>query len=98
MQVHVCEIAVGGGRGCDIGVGAKSALNGAYVDMAADGVVGDIAARRETYVAGATGAAEYPVRCYYRRCLPCWGNASVGTGMPFQTPGENPCATVVWDV
>jgi len=97
MQVHACEIAVGGGRGCDIGVGAESALNGAYVETVADGVVDDRAARRETYVAGATGAAEYPVRCYCRRCLPCPGDASAGTGMPFQTPGENPCAKVVGD-
>ena len=97
MQVHACEIAVGGGRGCDIGAGVESALNGACVETVADGVVDDRAAQRETYVAGATGAAECPVRCYYRRCLPCRGNASVETGMPFQTPGENPCARVVGD-
>lgn len=95
--MHVCVIAVGDerGRGCGIGgVGAESVLvDGARVDTAADGR----AARREMYVPGATGAAECPVRCYCRRHRPWRGNASVGTGMPFQTLGENPCAKEVVD-
>jgi len=100
MHVHVCEIAVGRGRGrgrgCDIDEGAESALaGGARVDMAADG---DRAARRETDVAGATGAAESPVRCYCRRCQLHRGNASFGTGMTFQTLSENPCARAERDV
>lgn len=99
------EIAVGGERvcGCDIGggrsgVGAESALaDGVRVDTAVDGAVGDIAAQRETNVAGATGAADYPVRCYCRRCQPRLGDASAGTGMTFQTLGKSPCARAAGD-
>ena len=68
-------------------MGAKSVL--------VDGTRKDGAARQETYVAGATGEAGCLVRCYWRRGLPCQGNVSVETGMPFQTLGNNPCARAV---
>jgi hypothetical protein len=76
----------------------ESALaDGVRVDTVADDAVGDIAARWVTNVAGATGAAECPVRCYCRRCQPCLGDASAGTGMPFQTLGKSPCARAAGD-
>jgi hypothetical protein len=79
-------------------VGAESALaDGVSVDTAADGAVGDTAARWETNAAGAAGAAECPVRCYCQRCQPRRGDASAGTGMPFQTLDESPCARVAGD-
>ena len=79
-------------------MGAESALaDGVRVDTAFDGAVGDIAAQRGTNVAGATGAADCPVRCYCRRCQPCLGDASAGTGMMSQTLGKSPCARAAGD-
>jgi hypothetical protein len=72
-------------------------VDGARVDTALGGDC-DSAAQWETDVTGATGAADCPVRCYCRRCQPLRGDASGGTGMPFQTLGEIPCARAARDV
>lgn len=78
-------------------MGAESALvDGARVDTALGGDC-DSAAQWETGVTGATGAADCPVRCYYRRCQLLPVDASGGTGMPFQTLGESPYARAARD-
>lgn len=79
-------------------MGAESALvDGARVDTALGGDC-DNAAQWETDVTGATRAAESPVRCCYcRRCQLLRDDASGGTGMPFQTLGESPCARAARD-
>jgi hypothetical protein len=76
-------------------------VDGARVDTEAVGSEGGRGASRETSVAAATGGADCHVRCHCRHCrhcLVCQGDASAGTGMPFQTLGKNPCARAAMDV
>jgi len=79
-------------------VGVVSALvDGARVDTEAVDSEGDRAARRETSVPVAKGGVDCHVRCHCRHCQLCQGDASVGTGTSFRTPGRNPCVRAARD-
>ena len=72
-------------------------VDGAHVDAEPVGSEGGSAARRVTSVIVATRGADCHVRSHCRHCQVCQGDASAGTGMPFQTLGKSPYAKADWD-